>query len=121
MMLDGNPNSEKLKEVLAQLIREKYGEKLTVAELDATAQPELAASQGVEVENFAGHLDFYADSRKLGNLLGQTDKKVVEETIDRMLAGMVQRIGKDWLPTVPGMERNRGQDVLEVKPASPPK
>ncbi len=121
MMLDGNPQSEKLKEVLAQLKKDKYGEKIVLAELDATAQPELAASQGVKVENFVGHLDFHADGKKLGQLLAQTDKKIVEETIDRMLAGMLQRIDKNWLPDVPGMERNRGQNVLEVKPAPPPK
>jgi NADP-dependent 3-hydroxy acid dehydrogenase YdfG len=116
MMLDGNPDAEKLKEILKQLQENKYGDKVVLAELDATAQPELAASQGVETEEFGVHLDFHANGKKLGQLIKQTDAKVVEQTIDRLLAGLLQRIDKDWLPTVPGMERDRGQPVLEVKP-----
>ena len=116
MMLDGNPDAEKLKEILKQLQENKYGDKVVLAELDATAQPELAAAQGVETKEFGGHLDFHANGKKLGQLVKQTDAKVVEETIDRLLAGLLQRIDKDWLPKVPGMERGRGQPVLDVKP-----
>ena len=121
MMLDGNPDAEKLKEILKQLQENKYGDKVVLAELDATAQPELAASQAVETKEFGGHLDFHANGKKLGQLVKQTDAKVVEQTIDRLLAGLLQRIDKDWLPTVPGMERDRGQPVLEIKPAPPSK
>ena len=121
MMLDGNPDSEKLKEILHQLQKEKYGDKVVLAELDATAQPELAAAQGVETEEFAGHLDFHANGKKLGELVKETDPKKVELMIDRMIAGLLQRIDKNWLPTVPGMERDRGQPVLEVKPVAVPK
>lgn len=121
MMLDGNPDAEKLKEILKKLQENKYGDKVVLAELDATAQPELAASQGVETKEFGGHLDFHANGKKLGQLVKQTDAKVVEQTIDRLLAGLLQRIDKDWLPTVPGMERDRGQPVLEIKPAPPSK
>lgn len=121
MMLDGNPDAEKLKEILHQLQKDKYGDKVVLAELDATAQPELAASQGVETEEFGGHLDFHADGKKLGELVKQTDPKAVEHMIDRMLAGLLQRIDKNWLPTVPGMERDRGQPVLDIKPATPAK
>jgi hypothetical protein len=119
MMLDGNPDAEKLKEVLKQLQENKYGDKVVIAELDATTQPELAAAQGVETEKFAGHLDFHANGKKLGQLIRNTDAAVVEQTIDRLLAGLLQRIDKDWLPTVPGMERDRGQPVIEVKPVAP--
>lgn len=120
MMVDGNPDSKKLKEILEKLKKDKYGEKLVVAELDVKEQPELAANQGVKTEEFAGHLDFHANGKKLEQLLGQTDPAVVEKTIDRLLAGLVQRIGKDWLPDVPGMQRDRGQEVIEIKPASKP-
>jgi hypothetical protein len=119
MMLDGNPDAEKLKEILKQLQKDKYANTVVLAELDATAQPELAAAQGVDTKEFAGHLDFHANGKKLGQLVKQTDPKVVEQTIDRLLAGLLQRIDKDWLPTVPGMERDRGQPVIELKPASP--
>ena len=117
MMLDGNPDSGKLKEILEKLKQERYGDKVVVAELDASEQPELATSQGVKIEDFAGHLDFHANGKKLEELIGQTDALVVEKTIDRLLAGLVQRTGKDWLPDVPGMQRGRGQDVITVQPA----
>jgi hypothetical protein len=117
MMVDGNPDAQKLKEVLEKLKKDKYHDQVVVAELNVTREPELAASQGVKTEDFAGHLDFHANGRKLEQLLGQTDPAEVEKTIDRLLAGLVQRIGKDWLPEVPGMQRDRGQSVIEIKPA----
>jgi hypothetical protein len=121
MILEGNRDSQKLKEILEKLKKEKYGEKVVLAELHVDEEPELAASQGVKKEEFAGHLDFHANGRKLEQLLGQTDPVAVEKTIDRLLAGLVQRIGKDWLPDVPGMERNRGQEVIPIQPPKPAK
>jgi hypothetical protein len=121
MAVEGNPGSKKLQEILEKLKQEKYGERVTVAELDVKEEPELAASQGVKEENFAGHLDFHANGKKLEQLVGETDPVVVEKTIDRLLAGPVQRISKDWLPEVPGMQRNQGQDVIKLQPADPAK
>jgi hypothetical protein len=121
MRLDGNPNSKALQEILEKLKQEKYGEKVQMAEVDIKKEPEIAAAAGlVDLEQFAGHLDFHAEGKKLGDLAGQTDPKIVEATIDRYLAGLLQRIDKNWLPDVPGMQRNRGQPVLEVKPAKKP-
>lgn len=121
MRLDGNPNSKALQEILEKLKQEKYGEKVQMAEVDLKKEPEIAAAAGlVDLEQFAGQLDFHAEGKKLGDLIGQTDPKIVEATIDRYLAGLLQRIDKNWLPEVPGMQRNRGQPVLEVKPAKKP-
>ncbi len=118
MRLDGNPDPEKLQEILEKLKQEKYGEKVQLAELNVKAEPEIAAAAGVvNLEEFAGHLDFHSAGRKLGDLAGETDPQVVEATIDRMLAGLVRRIDKNWLPDVPGMQRDRGQPVIEVLPA----
>lgn len=121
MVEPGNRESEKLQEVLKELKEKKYGEKVVMAELDVNEEPALAASQGVKKEKFAGQLNFYANGKKLEQLEGQTDPVVVEKTIDRLLAGLVQRTGKDWLPDVPGMERNRGQDVIPIQPSKPAK
>ncbi len=123
MMLDCNPDSKKLKKLLKKLQEEKYGERIVVAELDIDDHPKLAAEQGVDtktLEEFAGHLNFHAEGRKLGDLIDETDPVIVEKTIDRMLEGMVQRIDKNWLPEVPGMQRDTGQDILKIKrsPAS---
>lgn len=118
MRLDGNPDCKKLQQILEQLKQDKYHEKVQLAEVDIKKEPEIAVDAGlVDLEKFAGHLDFHAEGRKLGDLVSQTDAKIVEETIDRMLAGMVQRIDKNWLPDVPGMQRDRGQPVLELTPA----
>jgi hypothetical protein len=121
MIVERNRESQKLQEVLEKLKKDKYGEKVVMVELHVDEEPELAASQGVKKENFAGHLDFHANGKKLEQLVGQTDPVVVEKTIDRLLAGLVQRTGKDWLPDVPGMERNRGQEVIPIQPKEPGK
>lgn len=120
MMVDGCADSEELQQLLEQLKIEKYGDQIVIVELDATKQPELAEEQGVDLENFAGHLDFHADGTKLGDLIGHSDRETVEPTIDRMLAGMLRRIDKDWLPQVPGMVRDKGQKIIEIKPVTPP-
>ena len=118
MRLDGNPNPKKLQQLLEKLKQEKYGEKVQLAQADIKQEPEIAAAAGiVDLEQFAGHLDFHSEGKKLGNLIGETDPVVVEATVDRMLAGLVRRIDKTWLPDVPGMERNRGQPVIQVQPA----
>lgn len=117
MKLDGNPDCKKLQKILEELKKNKYGEKVQLAKVDLEKEPELAAAAGVvDFKKFAGHLDFHTEGKKLGELVNQTDAKVVEETIDRMLAGMIQRIDKNWLPDVPGMQRNRGQPVIPVEP-----
>lgn len=121
MMLDGDPNPARLKEILEKLKQEKYGEKIVLAELDVAKQPELATAQGVDLEKFASQLDFHCEGKKLGQLVGETDPQVVERTIDRMIAGNLQRFDKNWLPEVPGMQRDTGQPVIEVisAPAKP--
>lgn len=120
-VVDDNPESAKLQETLKKLDEQKYDERVVMAEFPVNDNPELAESRGVKKEGFKGHLDFYANGRKLDQLVGQTDPAVVEKTIDRLLAGLVQRVGKDWLPEVPGMQRNQGQDVIPVKPKTPAK
>ena len=120
-VVDGNPESNKLQETLKKLDEQKYDERVVMAEFAVNEDPELAERRGVKKDGFAGHLDFYANGKKLEQLVGQTDPVVVEKTIDRLLAGLVQRVGKDWLPEVPGMQRNQGQEVIPVKPKEPAK
>lgn len=123
MKVDGSKESVKIQEILNKLDEEKYDERVVMAELDVNAEPEFAERHGIKKEGFAGHLDFYANDRKLDQLVGQTDPAVIEKTIDRLLAGLVQRVGKDWLPEVPGMQRiqGKGQEALKVHPAEPAK
>ena len=118
MRLDANPDSKKLQEILEQLKEDKYREKVQLAQVDIKKETEIAAAAGiVDLKQFAGHLDFHTAGKKLGDLVAETDPKVVEATIDRLLAGMLQRIDRNWLPDVPGMQRDRGQPVLPIKPA----
>lgn len=119
MMVDGSPESKKLSAVLKKLDETKYDERVAMAEIDVNEEPEFAERHGVKKEGFAGHLAFYANGRKLEELVGQTDPVEVEKTVDRLLAGLVQRVGKDWLPDVPGMKRKEGQEILKVHPAEP--
>lgn len=120
---DGTPPSKKLQQVLEKLKKDKYHEKIQLAEVDLKKEPEIATAAGVAVvdtKTFAGHLDFHADGRKIGDLAGQTDEKIVEAAIDRMLAMGLKKMDKNWLPEVPGMQRDRGQPVLDLKPAKNP-
>jgi hypothetical protein len=118
-VVDGNAESAKLQETLKKLDEQKYDERVVMAEFAVDEDPELAERRGVKKDGFNGQLDFYANGKRLEQLVGQTDPVVVEKTIDRLLAGLVQRVGKDWLPEVPGMQRNQGQDVIPIKPKSP--
>ena len=102
-MVDGNPDSKKLKEILEKLKQEKYGDQVAVVDLDVEKQLTISKENAVDMEEFAGQLDFYASGEKLGTLKGQTDPVVVERTIDRYLAGLVKRFGPNWLPKVEGM------------------
>lgn len=119
MMMDGNPDSEKLQEILEQLQEEqKYGKKVAYAELDVKKHKAMATAQGVDFEDFTGQLDFYAAGYKLGSLKGPAGRLKVEETIERYLAGLVKRFGPGWLPDVEGMTRASANDkVLNVEPA----
>lgn len=119
-MIDGNPDSEKLKEILEQLKKDKYGEQIEVVELKVETQKALADEHGVDLEEFAGQLDFYADGEKLGSLIGETDPFVVEQTIDRYLAGLVKRYGPNWLPKVPGMARAGSAVPAVAQPQAKP-
>jgi len=120
LRLDGNKNSKKLEQLLEQLKQNKYHDKVQIGEVDLEKEVELATEAGlVDLKQFAGALDFHSEGKKLGELVGETDPKVVEETIDRFLAGMLQRFGKDWLPEVPGMQRAPKKSGAEVRPAAP--
>ena len=104
-MIDGNPDSEKLKEILAELKDRKYGDQVEAVDLEVELQKTLADEHAIDMEKFAGQLDFYAGGEKLGTLKGETDPLVVEKTIDRYLVGLVKRFGPNWLPKVGGMRR----------------
>ncbi len=119
MMLDGNPDSAKLQEILSNLDQEKYGDEVAFTEMKVSENEALARQQGVDPENFEGKLNFYAAGLRLGTLEGETDPEVVEKTIDRYLSGLVKRFGPEWLPDVQGMQRDTGQDVLTIQPAKP--
>lgn len=108
-MVDGNPDSEKLKKLLEQLKKDKYGDQVQPVDLDVEEQETIAAEHGIDLEEFAGQLDFYVEGQKLGTLRGETDPVVVEETIDRYLRGLVKRFGPDWLPEVRGMSAGKGK------------
>lgn len=121
MMLDGNPDAEKIAEILEQFEAErKYGDQVKYAELNISENPEMGKSQAVDLEKFAGQIDFYADGYKLGTLKGPTDAAQVEATIDRYLAGLVKRFGRGWLPEVEGMKSGSRKDqILNIQPADP--
>jgi hypothetical protein len=120
-MVDGNPDSEKLKKILEQLKKDKYGDQVEAVDLDVEVQKVLASEHAIDLEDFAGQLDFYASGQKLGTLKGVTDPLIVEQTIDRYLAGLVKRYGPTWLPKVEGMRRATVNAPAAAPVAAPPK
>ena len=120
LQLDGNPNSDKLKEILENIEAQKpYGDKVACAEWDLVAnQP--AGTKPPDPAQFAGQLDFYAKGQKLGSLKGETDPAVVDATIRRYLAGLVKRYGPGWLPDVRGLEKGAdAEQIIKVEEADP--
>ncbi|MEM9236352.1 MAG: hypothetical protein AAGB14_06190 [Verrucomicrobiota bacterium] len=115
-MVDGNPDSEKLKRILEQLKQEKYHDQVEPVDLHVDRHKNIAEEHEIDLEEFAGRLDFYAGGQKLGTLLGETDAEVVEKTIDRYLAGLIKRYGPNWLPKVDGMTR-AGTQATAPRPA----
>ena len=128
---EGNAASDKLQEILERLKKDKYGPKVQLAEVDVVEEKGLAGMAGIaDPAKLTGYLEFFSESKKMGTLVGQTDAKVVEETIDNILNSMLQRMGKDWKPEVqgtksgnaagvPGMSRDNGGKQLppSFKPA----
>lgn len=114
----GNRDSEQVAKVLAELKRDKYGDEVRCAELDVKQQPGLAAQEGA-TEGNVPQLAFYVKGQRVGDYRGPWGKPAVEAKIDAILNGYLQRIGKDWLPKVQGMERERGADIIPILKAEP--
>ena len=115
MRLEGNRDSDTLQEILEKLKTEKYGKKIQLAEVDIKKEKGVASEAGVDLAKFAGQLDFHSEGKKMGNLVAQTDAKIVEETIDNILNSMLQRMDKGWLPEVSGMKREAAPEVPGMK------
>lgn len=102
----GSEESRTLEEFLEELEkRDVYSDKVLFAEVSGEVDPELAERMGADLGDPRGHLAFYAGGTKLGELVGETDPKVIEAEIERYLNGLIKRIGPDWLPEVEGMQR----------------
>jgi len=118
-MVDGNPDSEKLKKILEELKERKYGDQVEAVDLEVELQKTLADEHAIDLEKFAGQLDFYAGGEKLGTLKGETDPVVVERTIDRYLFDLLKRFGPNWLPKVEGMKHGHRGDHSQPPVAAP--
>lgn len=111
MRLAGNSASDKLQETLERLKKDKYGAKVQLGEVDVAVEKGLAGMAGVLPDKLAGHLEFYSEGKQMGKLVGETDPKVVEATIDKILGDMFQRMSKDWKPEVQGMKNGNATGV----------
>ncbi|WP_035608841.1 hypothetical protein [Haloferula sp. BvORR071] len=111
LRVEGNAAADKLQEILEKLKKDKYGPKIQLAEVDVAVEKGLAGMAGVDPAKLAGHLEFYSESKKMGDLVGQNDPRVVEQTIDNILNGMLQRMSKDWKPDVEGMKSGNATGV----------
>ena len=97
--LPGDPNSEKLAEILNK-VQKKYDRQVNVTRVDVKAHPELARAEGVKR---APHVIFSAEKQKVDEFEGLWTQEQVEKKVEEILRGL-KRVGKDWRPTVPGMK-----------------
>jgi len=106
-----SPQSRELTAILAKIDAEKtYGDRVICRVLEVNYQRHFAKEQGVDPDDPSGQLDFFVGGKKRGSLKGVTDPKIVHETIQTYLDGLIKRYGKGWVPEVPGMKR-AGQDA----------
>lgn len=101
---EDNEDSERTQTILKELKDERYEGLVEMGELDIEKLPEEAKKEGVTKEN-APQLSFYIEGMRVGDYRGPWQKEPVQRKIDEVLRGYMQRIGKDWRPPVPGMER----------------
>jgi len=101
-----SPESQQLSAILGKIDSEKtYGDRVICRELEVNFHRTFAKENGVDLYNFTEQLDFFVGGEKRGSLKGVTDPKIVHETIQTYLDGMIKRYGKGWVPEVPGMKR----------------
>lgn len=116
---EGNEDSERTQKILDEIEEEeRYKDLVTMGELDIEKLPEEARKEGVTREN-APQLSFYIEGTRVGEYRGPWHKEPVQRKIDEVLRGYMARIGKDWRPPVPGMERMNKNDapILEIRRA----
>ena len=113
--VESNEDSKRTQGILKELKEERYQEVVQMAELNVEKYPEVAQEEGVTKET-APRLSFYVEGVRVGEFRGPWQKPPVQRKIDEILRGYMQRIGKDWRPPVPGMERASGNDkpILEM-------
>lgn len=112
----GNAESERLQEILSELKEERYGDEVRMAQFDVERCPEIGRQEGVTPET-APQLSFHIEGQRVGDYRGPWQKAPVQRRIDEILHGYMQRINKRWRPPVPGMVPDRGQQILEIRPA----
>jgi hypothetical protein len=113
-----SPQARQLTAILAKIDAEKtYGDRVICRVLEVNYQRHFAKEQGVDPEDPSGQLDFFVGGKKRGSLKGVTDPKIVHETIQTYLDGLIKRYGKGWVPEVPGMQR-AGKDTTRQPPGT---
>lgn len=101
-----SPQARQLTAILAKIDAEKtYDDRVVCRVLEVNYQRHFAKEQGVDPDDPSGQLDFFVGGKKRGSLKGVTDPKIVHETIQTYLDGLIKRYGKGWMPEVPGMKR----------------
>ena len=105
IMQDGNPGAENFAQIIQALKDEKiFPANVDYVQFDIDGYESVAKQKLVNLETFNGRLDFYGDGKKLGFLVGPSNREKVEETITYYLQGLLKRYKKGWRPEVPGME-----------------
>ena len=99
----GHPESEPVA-ISLNRIAGKYDKEVFVTRIDLTKDP--GAGKDHEVSK-ASHVVFMARNRKVFEFSGLWDYPKIEQKLDEVLRGL-NRVGRDWLPEVKGMQRSTG-------------
>jgi hypothetical protein len=111
-------DSAKSREAVGQVDLERYGDQLRLIEVDVKRYPELASMEGVRAGD-APQIIFYFEGVKVGDYHGPWTKSAVERKTDEVIRGCMERVGKDWLPKVKGMEREPRGKSPPIQPLKP--
>lgn len=108
-------DSGKSRAVFREVDLEKYGGHVRYVHVDVKRHPALASVEGVNAGD-PPQLVFYFEGTRVGNYHGPWTKPEVERKIEEVYRGCMERVGKDWLPEVKGMQRERGPAVAPGQP-----
>ncbi|BCU76540.1 thioredoxin family protein [Luteolibacter sp. LG18] len=110
--MPGNVDCEKLAKAMEHLDAQ-FGDDVKFHTLDAKKYPEASKQEGAKQYP---HLDIFFENQKVFTHEGPMTEAELRAKLEELIRGLVKRTHKGWLPTVNGMQPNKGQSVIPIDP-----